>query len=271
MGEFVAFKDARKGRGLFRAHVVRSRQVTPHMRRVTVAGEDLRKLPNHGYDHWFRLFLPQPGHEVDFSRVPDRLGMASYLKFLTSPSGNRPIFRSYTVREFRPEAAELDIDFVVHGDSGVAGPWALSAQPGEDIALIDQGCGFDLLEDADQHVLVGDESALPAILGIVRDLPRDAKGMAIIEVPDLEDMQPVSAPLDFEIFWLARAGSRAPVGQAALDSLRDFVPEHPETLSAYVVGERTLATEGRRHLVSTGVPKNRISFVGYWRAGKAQL
>ncbi len=267
----MSFKDARKGRGLYRAKVVRSLQVTPHMRRVTVAGDDLRNLPNHGYDHWFRLFLPQPGHEVDFSRVPDRLGMASYLKFLTSPSGNRPIFRSYTVRELRPAMAELDIDFVVHGDVGVAGPWALRARPGDEVALIDQGRGFDPLDDVDYHVLAGDESALPAILGILRDLPRDAKGVAIIEVPDLEDMQPTSLPTDFEISWLAREGSRAPIGAAALDALRAFVPDRPETLSAYVVGERTLATEGRRHLVSVGVPKNRISFVGYWRAGKASL
>ncbi|MFT0846833.1 siderophore-interacting protein [Actinomycetaceae bacterium L2_0104] len=266
----MSFKDARKGRGLYRAEVVRSLQVTPHMRRVTVAGEDLRRLPNHGYDHWFRLFLPQPGQDVDFSRVPDRLGMASYLKFLTSPSGTRPIFRSYTVREFRPDAGELDIDFVVHGELGVAGPWAMRAQAGDEIALIDQGCGFDLLDDADYHVLAGDESALPAILGILRDLPRDAEGTAIIEVPDLDDMQPSSAPENFEILWLAREGSREPAGRAALDSLRAFVPEHPETLSAYVVGERTLATEGRRHLVGLGVPKNRISFVGYWREGKAQ-
>lgn len=266
----MAFKDARKGRGLYRAEVLRTHEVTPHMLRVTVQGEDLTSLPRRGFDHWFRLFLPQPGQEVDFSRVPDNLSMGSYLKFLTSPAGTRPIFRSYTVRELRSEQGEMDIDFVVHGDRGVAGPWAQQASAGDHIALIDQRCGFDLLDDADFHLLAGDESAVPALLGILRDLPRDAKGLAIIEVPTRADIQSAPAPEGFEVMWLARDSSAQPVGAAALAALREFTPDHPETLSAYVVGERTLATEGRRHLVKAGVPKGRISFVGYWRAGKAQ-
>lgn len=270
MGEFVSFKDARKSRGLYHARVMRSVQVTPHMRRVTVAGDDLRRLPRHGYDQWFRLFLPTPGQEVDFSRVPEHLGMGSYLKFLTSPSGSRPVFRSYTVRELRTDLGEMDIDFVVHGDIGIAGPWALRARPGDEVALIDQGRGFEPLEDASEHLLVGDESALPAILGILRDLPRSAIGTVIVEVPDAKDTQRPEAPRGVEVVWLARAGSRAVAGQMALERLRSFIPERPETLAAYVVGERALATEGRRHLVSVGVPRNRITFVGYWRAGKSQ-
>ncbi len=266
----MAFKDARKGSGLYRAEVLRTREVTPHMLRVTVQGEDLRSLPVRGFDHWFRLFLPQSGHEVDFSRVPSNLTMGSYFKFLTSPSGTRPVFRSYTVRELRSERGEMDIDFVVHGDHGVAGPWAQRASAGDQIALIDQGCGFDLLDDADFHLLAGDESAVPALLGILRDLPKDAKGLAIIEVPTSADIQSAPAPEGFDVRWLARDGSTQPAGAAALAALREFAPEKPQTLSAYVVGERILATEGRRHLVKVGVPKGRISFVGYWRAGKAQ-
>lgn len=266
----MAFKDARKGSGLYRAEVLRTREVTPHMLRVTVQGEDLRSLPVRGFDHWFRLFLPQSGHEVDFSRVPSNLTMGSYFKFLTSPSGTRPVFRSYTVRELRPERGEMDIDFVVHGEHGVAGPWAQRASAGDQIALIDQGCGFDLLDDADFHLLAGDESAVPALLGILRDLPKDAQGLAIIEVPTSADIQSAPAPEGFDVRWLARDGSTQPAGAAALAALREFAPEKPQTLSAYVVGERILATEGRRHLVKVGVPKGRISFVGYWRAGKAQ-
>ncbi len=266
----MAFKDARKGSGLYRAEVLRTREVTPHMLRVTVQGEDLRSLPVRGFDHWFRLFLPQSGHEVDFSRVPSNLTMGSYFKFLTSPSGTRPVFRSYTVRELRSERGEMDIDFVVHGEHGVAGPWAQRASAGDQIALIDQGCGFDLLDDADFHLLAGDESAVPALLGILRDLPKDAQGLAIIEVPTSADIQSAPAPEGFDVRWLARDGSTQPAGAAALAALREFAPEKPQTLSAYVVGERILATEGRRHLVKVGVPKGRISFVGYWRAGKAQ-
>ena len=265
----MAFKDARKGRGLYLAEVSGEVRVSPHVVRVTVAGDDLTRLPRHGFDQWFRLFLPRGDGAADFSRVPEQLGMGSYLKFLASPSEGRPVFRSYTARAFRPEAGELDIDFVVHGDQGVAGPWASRAEPGDRVAILDQGRGFDLLPDADFHLLAGDESAMPAIAGILRDLPRDARGLAIVEVPEADDAQPLDGPDGVEVRWLSREHAPATPGVRALEELRTFVPENPAALSAYVVGERALATEGRRYLVAAGVPKPRIAFVGYWRAGKA--
>lgn len=265
----MAFKDARKGRGLYLAEVSGRVQVSPHVVRVTVAGDDLKRLPRHGFDQWFRLFLPPGDGAADFSHVPQQLGLGSYLKFLTSPSGTRPVFRSYTVRGFRPEVGELDIDFVVHGDQGIAGPWASRAEPGDRVAILDQGRGFDLLPDADFHLLVGDESAMPAIAGILRDLPRNARGLAIIEIPEPDDAQPTDGPDGIEVRWLPRADSHATPGAKALEALRAFAPENPATLSAYVVGEQALATAGRRHLVAAGVPKPRIAFVGYWRVGRA--
>lgn len=266
----MAFKDARRERGAYLAQVVRRSQVTPHMVRVTFGGDDLARLPRHGYDHWFRLFLPRADGPTDFGAVPDQFGMVGYLRYLTSPSGTRPVFRNYTVREHRPESGELDVDFVVHGDEGVAGRWAGRAEPGEQVALLDQGRGFAPPPDADVHLLAGDESALPAILGILRDLPRDARGLALVEIPEAADAQPVDAPAGVDLQWLPRDGSPATPGTLALAALRAYTPERPETLSAYVVGEQALPTEGRRHLVAAGVPKSRITFVGYWRAGKAQ-
>ena len=268
----MAFKDARKERGLYLADVIRSEQISPHFVRVTVGGEALTRLPQHGFDQWFRLFLPKPHQRVDYSHVPDGFGMVDYLKYLTSPSESRPVFRSYTVREHRPDVGELDIDFVVHGDLGVAGPWAQQAQPGHQVAIVDQGRGFDPQDDAESYLLVGDESALPAIVGILRDLPREARGLAIIEIPDMSDAQPTQAPEGFDVRWISRGerDAQSLPGTAALQAIEAYTPANPSSLAAYVVGERTLATEGRRALVRSGVPKHRISFVGYWRHGKAQ-
>jgi NADPH-dependent ferric siderophore reductase len=263
----VAFKDASKERGLYQAEVVRRQQVSPHMVRLTFGGNDLTGLPHHGFDHWFRLFLPAANGLADFSRLPDQFGMAGYLRFLTTPAGRRPIFRSYTVRNHRPELGEIDVDFVIHGQRGVAGPWAQRAEAGEVVALINQGCGFDLLPGTDFHLLAGDESALPAILGILGDLPSDAKGLALIEIPVAEDAQPVAAPAAVEVRWLPRDSSRTRPGQLALAAVRNFVPEST-ALSAYLAGEQRLASEGRRQLLSAGVAKTRISFAGYWRADK---
>ncbi len=87
-------------------------------------------------------------------------------------------------------------------------------------------------------------------------------------MPDADDAQPVDAPGGVEVRWLSRDNAPTTPGKRALDALHAFVPERPATMSAYVVGEQALATEGRRHLVAAGVPKSRIEFVGYWRVGK---
>ncbi|ACZ29276.1 FAD-binding 9 siderophore-interacting domain protein [Xylanimonas cellulosilytica DSM 15894] len=264
----MAYKDARKATGLYAAEVQRTKQVTPHMVRVTLVGEDLGALPQRGFDHWFRLFLPSAGEQTDFARLPDRFGIGGYLKYLRTPAGTRPVCRSYTVREHRPELRELDIDFVAHGDTGVAGPWAQKAQPGERVVLLDQGVGFEPAPGTDFHLFAGDESALPAIGGILRDLPRDARGLAVIEVPDAADAQDVEAPDGVEVRWLPRTDPQARAGSLALAEVRAFTPADPATLSAYLVGEQALPTEGRRHLVAHGVPKDRITFIGFWRHGR---
>jgi len=265
----MGFSDGRRLAGVYFAEVRRTRRVTPHMMRVTFAGDDLARLPVRGYDQWFRLFLPREDGTTDFDAVPESFGIGGYLKYLTSRSGTRPPFRNYTVREHRPEAAELDVDFVAHGDDGVAGPWAQRAAAGERVAILDQGRGFDPVDDADFVLLAGDESALPAIAGILRDLPRDARGLAIIEIPATGDEQPVDAPEGVEVRWLPRAEAHDRPGALALAAVRAFTPERPERLHAYLVGENAIPVEGRRHLVAAGVPKSRIVFVGYWRVGRA--
>lgn len=179
----MGFTDGRRISGLYTAQVLRTERISPHVVRVTFAGEDLSRLPQRGFDQWFRLFLPHPDGETDFAAVPEKFSMTGYLKYLTARSGTRPPFRNYTVRAHRPDTVEIDVDFVVHGDTGLAGAWAQRAEPGEQVALIDQGCGFDPRGDGGPVLLVGDESALPAIAGILRDLPREATGLAIIEIP----------------------------------------------------------------------------------------
>lgn len=137
-----------------------------------------------GFDQWFRLALPV-SDETRFDRLSDRFDMRGYLRYLALPKASRPVIRNYTVREYRD--GELDIDFVVHGAEGVAGPWAASLPVGDPVALIDQGCGYRPVEGASRVILAGDESALPAVLGILRDLPEDSVGTAIVEVLDDAD------------------------------------------------------------------------------------
>lgn len=249
--------------GLVTAEVARAERISPHFVRVTLAGERLHDWRDLGFDQWFRLALPI-AEETCFDRLSDRFDMRGYLHYLTLPRATRPVIRNYTVRAARTERGELDIDFVVHGDEGVAGPWARSLPIGSPVALIDQGCGFALREGSRRVVLAGDESALPAVLGVLRDLPSDARGDAIIEVPDGADRQPVVAPPGVDVRWVVRRHLDRP-GAGALEALKEL-PAPDELLTAFLVGEQQLATGGRRHLVNElDVPKSAITFCGYWR------
>lgn len=177
------------------------------------------------------------------------------------------MIRNYTVRQFRTDPMELDVDFLVHGSDGVAGPWAASVEPGTHAALIDQGCGWNPLPAA-QTVLAADESGLPAVAGILRDMPRDAAGYALIELQDLADRQQVTGPEGIQVRWLERDPDAAP-GSAALPALAALDLD-TEDLQAFAVGESALATGARRQLVrERGVSKDRVTFSGYWRLGRA--
>lgn len=265
----MAFNESRTFTGVYFAQVRETKRVTPHMVRVTFHGEDIKRLPVRGFDQWFRLFLPREDGTTDFDAVPERFGLGGYLKYLTAKSGTRPPFRNYTIRGHRPDLGELDVDFVAHGDSGVASPWAQRASAGERVAMIDQGRGFDPVDDVDFTFLAGDESALPAIIGIVEQLARDARGLAIIEILAAQDAQPLIAPSGFEIRWLPRADPHDRPGVLALDAVKAFAPKRPEQLHAYLAGEQAFVAESRRHLVAAGVPKSRIVFTGYWKVGRA--
>jgi NADPH-dependent ferric siderophore reductase len=249
---------------LAQATVSRAERISPNFVRVTLDGPELATLPQHGHDHWFRMFLPREEGETDFS-VPDRMDMRGYLAYLRIPGERRPHMRNYTVREHRPADGQIDVDFVVHGDEGVATRWATRATPGDRVALLDQGRGYDYPDDTEAHLLVGDETALPAIAGILRDLPRDARGAAYLELIHPDDAQELDAPDGVEVHWLVREPGARP-GSLAIETVQ-AAPLPEGRLAAYLVGEQQLPTTLRRWLVSQGVPKSAIEFTGYWRIG----
>lgn len=250
---------------LAQAVVSRTERISPNFVRITLDGPELAALPSHGFDHWFRMFLPREQGETDFD-VPTRMDMRGYLAYLRIPGTRRPHMRNYTVRTHRPADAQIDVDFVVHGDDGPASRWATHARPGDRVALLDQGRGYDYPAGTEAHLLVGDETALPAIAGILRDLPRDARGAAYIELVDAADEQPVDAPDGFDVHWLVREHGTRP-GSLAIETVR-AAPLPQGRLAAYLVGEQALPTTLRRWLVAQGVPKSAIEFTGYWRIGK---
>ena len=258
-----------KDREILTAHVVATKQVSNNVVRVTVGGDELRKFTPLGFDQWFRLFLQGP--EQDHLRAPTTAGNMWVVQYMMMSKGTRPIGRNYTVVEYRPagsgvfggDSPELDIDFVTH-QGGLASDWAQTTTPGADVALLDEGTTYEPAADAEWQLLVGDESAMPAILGILRSAPRDLRAEVYIELPDADDAQEVDAPVGANIHWLTREAGRTP-GALALETVSAAaLPQAP--CYAFVAGQNKLATGLRRHLVhDRKVPKSHVTFTGYWR------
>lgn len=264
---FQAARTVPQQSTLLTMFVLRSERTSPAFVRVTLGGGDIESFVPMGFDQWFRLFIAVAEDSLD--RLPNKLDTLSYARFLAISKSRRPILRNYTVRAFRPSGPggpEMDVDFVVHGSvaEGTAGPaaaWAQNCRPGDAVAIIDEGIGFNAPDGAPVEI-VGDASALPAVAGVLASLPREMRGRAFVEVPTRADEQPLEAPEGVSVTWV-HSGDRAP-GQA----LREHVESRPAaTHGAYywAVGESSLVTGLRRHWVRAGIPKSDIVFCGYWK------
>ncbi|MFD0313860.1 siderophore-interacting protein [Streptomyces flavalbus] len=253
----MAERPARKPRRVHSAQVVRTERLTPHMQRVVLGGDGLADFSAGSCtDHYLKLLFPAPGvsypEPFDVQRIREEF-----------PREQWPVTRTYTVRAWDAEVRELTVDFVLHGDEGLAGPWAIRARPGDTIRFLGPGGAYAPDPDADWHLLVGDESALPAVAAALEALPDGASVRAFVEVAGPEEEQKIDS--DAEVVWLHR-GDR-PIGAALVEAVRAL--SFPEgRVHAFVHGEAGWVKEIRRLLrVDHQVPREDLSISGYWRLG----
>lgn len=222
---------------LFPVDVSRVRQLGPSFVRITFTGDCLRSFGAGGDDQRIKIVLPQPGRTItDFPDGPDW-----YSAWLGLPERIRPVLRTYTVRAHRPDRAELDVDFVLHGlDSGTSGPasnWAASTAPGDRIGLLGPdrpgsgrmwGCEWAPPDSARDLVLAGDETAVPAVAAILESLPDAARGIACLEVPERRDFQEWNCPTGVDVRWFYREEHGTEHGAlletALLEAVRELRP-----------------------------------------------
>ncbi|MGP3974642.1 siderophore-interacting protein [Streptomyces sp. 8N114] len=252
-------RPARNKPQLHQARVIRTEQLTPHMVRVVLGGESLTGFPAGEYtDHYVKLLFPAPG-----VRYPEPFDIARIRADL--PRSQWPSMRTYTVRAWDPAALELTIDFVVHGDEGLAGPWARSATAGEEVRFLGPGGAYAPSPEADWHLLAGDESALPAIAASLARIPAGAPVRALIEVAGPEEEQPLDTPPGAQVRWLHRGA--APVGERLVAAVREL-EFPPGRVHAFVHGEAGFVKELRGHLrLERGIEREQLSISGYWRLG----
>ena len=179
------------GRPVHTFEVLRSEKLTPHIIRVVLGGSGFDTfVPNDFTDAYVKLVFVDD--DIDVGALPQPLTLDS---FNTLPVEQRPVVRTYTVRSVDAERRELAIDFVVHGDNGVAGPWASSATPGKPAYVMGPSGAYTPDPAADWHLLAGDEAALPAISAALEALPANAIGKVFVEVAGPDDEIPLNPPL----------------------------------------------------------------------------
>ncbi|MFI5959902.1 siderophore-interacting protein [Cryptosporangium sp. NPDC051539] len=245
------------------ASVVAVQTVSPSVVRITLGG--LGGVCCNGFDQRMKLLFARDGDLV----LPSREDWWGSYRAL--PDDVRPVMRTFTIRSQDPGTGRLDVEFALHGVAGPASAWASRAQVGSTVGVIaaavpDAARAATAYEPggADWQLLVGDDTALPAIAAILETLPASAVARVIVRVPTPADVRVLPTPgRDVSVTWLTGPASLAPA-VAALD-LPDGVPY------AWVAGEAADVRDVRRHLVGErGWTAKQHYFGGYWRAGVSE-
>lgn len=182
-------------------------EVTPHMRRVRLEGDNLARYAEFGGMH-LRLLFPTPGNPDPVWPVAGANGQP-----LWPDEARRPVARVYTIRRLDVAKGWMDVDFVVHGSGdeveGIGSAWALKARPGDEIGII--GPVGRPVRKADWYVIGCDETGLPAASRMLEDMDAGTRGVAFIEVADEAERQEISHPEGFTVNWIFRNG--VPAGE----------------------------------------------------------
>jgi NADPH-dependent ferric siderophore reductase len=242
--------------------VERREQLSPHTVRITAGGAGFDALRmNEFTDKYAKIIFADPN--LGLTPPYDLAALRESL-----PPDQRPVTRTYTLRRADAERQRVVIDFVVHGDKGIAAPWAARAEPGDVLTMSGSGGAYRPDPDSDWHLLVGDESALPAICSALEALPGDARGIAYLETSDPGEFLDATPPVGVEVIWLHRPepGSQP---QMLADALLagSWLPGRADV---FAHGERESMKAVRAALKTRLGDGDQLSLSGYWAAGRTE-
>ncbi|MER7667666.1 siderophore-interacting protein [Kitasatospora sp. NPDC096128] len=245
-------------------------RITPRTARVAFEARALDDTVGTTPDQQLKLCFPRPGQREPVlpAQRDDPIGW--YQAYLALPEAERPVLRSFTLRRRHPGTRRIEVDFVLHGDTGPAASWALRAAPGDRLGMVGPSALYappvpfaEAAAAAGQVLLAGDESALPAIATLVEALPEGVRAQAWIEVADRAERQELTSRAALEVRWLYRDGA-APGGLLVEEFRRAGRPAGRPFV--WLAGEAGAVRALRRSLVEEhGVPKESVDFTGYWR------
>lgn len=237
-----------------RLQVLRVEDLTPRMRRITVGGPELAGFASLGTDDHVKLLFPQNAEE-----------QAALDNFNPSPSidkaqGPTPPMRDYTPRRYDLDTLELDIDFVLHGD-GPASTWAAQAAPGQYLNIAGPRGSMIVPDIFDSYLLIGDETALPAIARRLEGLAPNRRALVVVEVENGAEQQMLQSPAQVHVIWVLREGRQ--------DNLLRTVQQLDMPggkLYAWVATESKVSRQIRKVLLEEkGLDQDFVKAVGYWK------
>ncbi|MFJ2368137.1 siderophore-interacting protein [Microbacterium sp. NPDC087665] len=230
-------------------------QVSPELIRITAGGDGYEAFNDNIYtDKYVKILFANPRHGLvppyDLAQLRDE-----------SPE-KLPTRRTYTIRASDPAARRLVIDFVVHGDEGVAGPWARNAQPGDTLVVSGAGGSYLPEPSAPWHLLIGDHTALPAISSAIEAMDADAVGHVLLSIADAADRVLPEVPAGVNLRWTE-------TDDGLLSALEEL-PWAEGTPWVFAHGERGTIKQVRALLKQREVPRESLSISAYWARGRAE-
>ncbi|MFC7403804.1 siderophore-interacting protein [Georgenia alba] len=244
--------------------VQRVERLAPHLIRVVAGGPGFASYEHNACtDRYVKLLFADP--ELGLTPPYDMAALREQL-----PPERMPSRRTYTLRWVDLDTEELAIDFVTHGDGGLAAPWAERARPGDTLVMSGPGGGYAPDPTADWHLLAGDDAALPAIAAALEALDSRAVGTVVAEVDGPEDEIALAAPPGVEVRWLHRAGAEPGTTRLLEDGVR-AVPWRPGRVHVFAHGEREVMKALRDYLFGErGLAREHVSLSAYWAHGRAE-
>jgi NADPH-dependent ferric siderophore reductase len=256
----------RQGAGQHVLEVESTEWLTPHLVRLIASGDSLSGFGGNGHtDTYVKLLFVDPALGLE---PPYDLAELRH----TLPAAQRPVARTYTVRWVDRVARRIAIDFVTHGDTGVAAAWAAKAAPGDRLVVAGPGGAYAPDPATGWHVFAGDLSALPAIAASLEALPAHACGVAHIEITDPADVLDLARPDRVTMNWLVNTDDSDTAFLARAMQSWHWPPDlgTPAAVQVFAHGERESVKAVRAVLRAREVPREAISISGYWARGRTE-
>lgn len=237
--------------------------LAPQLRRFTFAAPELTDYEILGPDEYFGLFMPPAGRPLP--ELPQDGSAVARGIFRHLPEDQRPDLRWYTIRRYRPEQGEIDVDIVTHGDSGPGSRWALRAQPGDVVGLQTAAAGYRPGAGGGAHVLLADDTAVPALCAVLEQGDGTTELHAVVETADEAQLPPLPQQPWAHVTVVGRdGGDPGSAAQPALESL-----DVDGATFGWLCGEQTMVKQARRHLVQErGMDRRAVFHTAYWIQGR---